>query len=639
MSCRTDNAVSTIVGAVLILALLIAVAAAAKMVYVPDMKKEAESAHMQNAIDDMQNLKTQVSTLQAVSTTGNGFTASSPLEMGGGSLPLIDPSSSSGTISLEPAYGNFSIAAYSNNRLLTDNSSMIFTRGAAPMGRLFYAANNHYFVDQQIGLEGGMLILSQQGGNAMLASPPISVVRVANDSNTTAIIAANTARIVGPAQTLSSTGESTIRTTVLPAGNVVNSNKVTNVTISVKSSYSQLWYAYFAQMMNASGLVPDTNYKLTQPDTQTVRLWVQGSGYKDDLSLSSVDSQVITQIDGAGTAILPVTTNPAATPVPGGLSPQAPVASISALPTSGSIPLTVTFQGSGTNSPTSYDWTFGDGSDHGSGANVTHTYTTPGTYQVVLVAGNSGGSSAPVVATISVQPLVPVASFTASPSSGMAPLTVSFQGSGTNSPASYDWDFGDGSGHGSGASPTHTYVVPGTYTVTLIARNSAGNSTPYAVQNCITAGTGTKGVMATYYSDEGWTNAAGTETLSEIKEADNAAGSSGYASDKANWPKYVLGKDDQFSARFTGWLNVATEADYTFYLTSDDGSWLTLDGTQVIDNGGLHSPTMKQATVHLTRGYHSLEVKMYEHTGITVAYLEYSSPTMTRQFVQEIYNA
>jgi PKD repeat protein len=41
--------------------------------------------------------------------------------------------------------------------------------------------------------------------------------------------------------------------------------------------------------------------------------------------------------------------------------------------------------------------------------------------------------------------------------------------------ASYEWDFGDGS-TGIGMTTTHTYFQPGTYTVILTVKDSAGNT-------------------------------------------------------------------------------------------------------------------------------------------------------------------
>ncbi len=64
----------------------------------------------------------------------------------------------------------------------------------------------------------------------------------------------------------------------------------------------------------------------------------------------------------------------------------------------------------------------------------------------------------------------PVASFTAAPSDGGAPLSVSFDASGSYDPdgtiSSYRWSFGDGTS-GAGTFVTHVYAAPGTYTAQL----------------------------------------------------------------------------------------------------------------------------------------------------------------------------
>jgi PKD repeat protein len=71
----------------------------------------------------------------------------------------------------------------------------------------------------------------------------------------------------------------------------------------------------------------------------------------------------------------------------------------------------------------------------------------------------------------------PAAVLSASPTSGTAPLAVSFDGSGSSDPdgtiASYAWTFGDG-GTGSGATISHTYAAPGTYTASLTVTDNAG---------------------------------------------------------------------------------------------------------------------------------------------------------------------
>lgn len=68
-----------------------------------------------------------------------------------------------------------------------------------------------------------------------------------------------------------------------------------------------------------------------------------------------------------------------------------PTADFTADPVSGIAPLEVTFTNESVGSITSYSWLFGDGDDS-SDENPTHTYTTPGTYEVTLTVDGPNGS-------------------------------------------------------------------------------------------------------------------------------------------------------------------------------------------------------------------------------------------------------
>jgi PKD repeat protein len=61
-------------------------------------------------------------------------------------------------------------------------------------------------------------------------------------------------------------------------------------------------------------------------------------------------------------------------------------------PTSGSVPLNVSFTDTSTHSPTSWSWTFGDGGTS-TVKNPVHTYRINGTYEVTLTATGAGGAS------------------------------------------------------------------------------------------------------------------------------------------------------------------------------------------------------------------------------------------------------
>ena len=153
---------------------------------------------------------------------------------------------------------------------------------------------------------------------------------------------------------------------------------------------------------------------------------------------------------------------------------NAPVAAFSGTPTSGDAPLTVNFTDESTNSPTSWSWNFGDGSTS-TEQNPSHTYNNAGTYTVTLDVSNSCGSDTETKTDyINVTCTAPVAAFTGSPTSGDAPLTVSFTDQSTNNPTSWSWDFGDGS-TSTEQNPSHTYNDAGTYTVSLDVSNSCGS--------------------------------------------------------------------------------------------------------------------------------------------------------------------
>ncbi len=69
-----------------------------------------------------------------------------------------------------------------------------------------------------------------------------------------------------------------------------------------------------------------------------------------------------------------------------------------------------------------------------------------------------------------------MASFTASPTSGPAPLSVSFTDQSSGPPTSWSWTFGDG-GASTVQSPTYVYASTGTYTATLVVSSAGGAST------------------------------------------------------------------------------------------------------------------------------------------------------------------
>ncbi len=215
-------------------------------------------------------------------------------------------------------------------------------------------------------------------------------------------------------------------------------------------------------------------------------------------------------------------------------------------PTAGFSSTTNGFTASFTNNSsnaTTYSWNFGDGNSS-TQQNPTHTYGQDGTYTVTLTAtGPCGTNTASQTVTIITPPL---AAFTASPTSGCGPLTVQFTNASSPNATNFDWSFPGGTpGSSTQQNPTVVYSTPGTYSVTLVASNSAGGNT-VTQTNYITVNPGptagfsstTNGLTATFTN-----NSANANTY-------NWSFGDGNSSSENN-PVHTYGQDGVYTVTLT----------------------------------------------------------------------------------------
>jgi gliding motility-associated-like protein len=152
-----------------------------------------------------------------------------------------------------------------------------------------------------------------------------------------------------------------------------------------------------------------------------------------------------------------------------------PVANFTANSSNGCAPLIVSFQDLSTGNPTQWSWDLGNGVIS-SQQNPIGTYFNPGTYTVRLRVQNANGIDSVIKTAFVVVNDVPTVDFSSSVTSGCYPLKTQFTdlsiaNSGTN--IEWLWDFGDGN-FSSQQNPLHTYVVAGSFTITLQVKNSRG---------------------------------------------------------------------------------------------------------------------------------------------------------------------
>jgi len=172
-----------------------------------------------------------------------------------------------------------------------------------------------------------------------------------------------------------------------------------------------------------------------------------------------------------------------------------PSAALKVTPSSGTPPLPVTANASGSTDPiaiTGYTFSFGDGTTVGpqTAATATHTYSAVGTYTVSVTITDASGASSVATTSVSVQN-GPTAALALTPASGQAPLPVTASAAaskaGGNPISTYTFSFGDGTtvGPQSSATASHTYTTGGVYTVTVTVVDSGGLSSSATAQETV----------------------------------------------------------------------------------------------------------------------------------------------------------
>jgi PKD repeat protein len=144
----------------------------------------------------------------------------------------------------------------------------------------------------------------------------------------------------------------------------------------------------------------------------------------------------------------------------------------------------------------------------------------------------------------------PNAVMSANPTSGLAPLAVSFSGSGSNDPdgsiANYAWTFGDG-GTASGVGASHTYTTVGTYTARLTVTDNRGGTGSTTTSITTTADT------STINAPSGLSGSASKPGTMSLRWTDNSNNEQGFYIERAPSSTGVFVRFAQTAANATSY--------------------------------------------------------------------------------------
>jgi predicted phosphodiesterase len=113
-----------------------------------------------------------------------------------------------------------------------------------------------------------------------------------------------------------------------------------------------------------------------------------------------------------------------------------------------------------------------------------------------------------------------------------------------------------------------------------------------------------KGLKFSYYEGN-WTTLPDFKTLTPVKTG--LSNQVGLAE--------IGHRDNQFGVVMEGYIEVAQTGTQTFFLNSDDGSKLYINGELVIDHDGDHSAIKKTGQTILAAGKHKIRVEYFERSG------------------------
>ncbi len=94
-------------------------------------------------------------------------------------------------------------------------------------------------------------------------------------------------------------------------------------------------------------------------------------------------------------------------------------------------------------------------------------------------------------------------------------------------------------------------------------------------------------------------------------------------------------RDKNFAFIFKGFIEIPEDGKYTFFLASNDGSVLFIDGYEIVNNDGPHGMTEKSNTSALLKGKHKIQLKYFQMQGSSGLKLSWDSNKFEKEEIPE----
>jgi len=258
---NSESAAATIIAAVLLLSLIFTTLAFVKVAYVPEWKSDAEKSHMDEVQKDMTELKSMTDLITAFMASDPNYSShlffvTVPFNMGGGEIPILEPSKSSGTLFVNTQPYNITITL--NKSSISDETYEM------ECGGITYISNNKQFIDQTYRYENGAVIISQENKSLMRYFPFFIIGKNETDPDryNFSIKAIN---ISGNSESVSSNSNIFLRLNGIDFIDIFDSNNTEEIysfNCTIFTEYPDAWYFYLNETARSKNLEYRTDYSL-----------------------------------------------------------------------------------------------------------------------------------------------------------------------------------------------------------------------------------------------------------------------------------------------------------------------------------------------------------------------------------------
>jgi hypothetical protein len=255
---KSESAAAIAIAAVLLLGLAFTAISVVKLNYAPEWKIDAERDYSYETWSSMEEVKTRADIFTQVMNSDinypYGLSATVPFKMGGGDVPVFEPSKSNSKLAVN-----------------TENCTMNITFRTHSFnencGGVTYYSENRQYPNQVFRYENGALILDQDSNSQMKRNPSFNIQK--NMSNYNYTVTINAINLTGKPESISSSTLTALRLTGCSTDHVLNSDvyteaegDISSFNLNISTHYTEAWTTYLNNTAKDAGLVYKTDYTL-----------------------------------------------------------------------------------------------------------------------------------------------------------------------------------------------------------------------------------------------------------------------------------------------------------------------------------------------------------------------------------------